>query len=71
MTDKGFMFGQVTSVCENNLESNTLKEKKILVYEKMYLKTYMNKEYICLKNNTGQLYFILGRAGLCWKVCKY
>ena len=34
----------------------------ILVYEKIDLEA--NKEYICLKNNTAQLYFILGRADL-------
>ena len=26
----------------------------------------INKQYICLKSNIGQLYFILGRAELCW-----
>ena len=33
----------------------------MVVYEKIYLEAYINtQQYICLKNITSQLYFILG-----------
>ena len=32
----------------------------LLVYDKIYLETQINKKYIWLKNNTAQLYFIFG-----------
>ena len=35
-------------------------------YEKIYLEVYINNQYICVKNNTAHLYFILGRAELHW-----
>ena len=35
-----------------------------MVYDKIYLEAHTNNQYICLKNNTAQLYFILGRAEL-------
>ena len=38
----------------------------MVVYDRIYLGTYINKEYICLKTNTTQLYLILGRANLHW-----
>ena len=38
----------------------------MVVYEKIYFKTYTNDLYISDKNNTAQLYFILGRAELHW-----
>ena len=38
----------------------------MVVYEKMYFKAYTNDLYISHKNNFAQLYFILGRAKLCW-----
>ena len=37
-----------------------------MIYDKIYLKACINNQYICLKNNTAQLYFILGRAELCF-----
>ena len=33
----------------------------MVVYDKMYMKAYRNKYYICL-NNTAQLYFIFRNA---------
>ena len=36
------------------------------VYEKIDSEAYIDKEYICLKNNIELLYFILGRANLHW-----
>ena len=37
----------------------------MVVHEKIYLEAYKNNnQYIYLKNNTSQLYFILGRAEL-------
>ena len=33
-----------------------------------YLEAYLNKEYICLKYTTAQLYFISGRADLYWNL---
>ena len=38
----------------------------MVVYEKMYLKAHLNNQCSWLKNNTTQLYFILGRANLSW-----
>ena len=35
-----------------------------MVCEKIYLEAYINNQYICLKNNTVQLQFVLGRADL-------
>ena len=35
-------------------------------YEKIYLEGFTNNKYIRHKYNTVQLYFILGRADLCW-----
>ena len=32
------------------------------IYKEIYLEAYINKEYICLKNNTAHLYFILRTA---------
>ena len=29
----------------------------MVVYEKIYLEAYTNNQYICLKNNTAELYF--------------
>ena len=36
------------------------------IYEKIYFQEYINNQYIWHKNNTAQLYFILGRADLHW-----
>ena len=38
----------------------------MMSYERIYLEVYINNQYIWLKNNTTQLYFILGRADLYW-----
>ena len=38
----------------------------MVVYEKIYLETYINNQYIWYKNNTAQLYFTLGIAQLHW-----
>ena len=38
----------------------------MVVYQKIYFKAYTNDLYISHKNNIAQLYFILGRAELCW-----
>ena len=38
----------------------------MVVYQKIYFKAYTNDLYISHKNNIVQLYFILGRAELCW-----
>ena len=38
----------------------------MVVYEKVYFEAYTNDQYIWHKNNIAQLYFILGRAELCW-----
>ena len=38
----------------------------MVVYEKIYLKAYINNQNIWLKNNTAQIYFILGRASFHW-----
>ena len=38
----------------------------MVVYEKKYFEAYRNDQYIWHKNNITQLYFILGRAKLCW-----
>ena len=38
----------------------------MVVYEKIYFEAYTNDQYIWHKNNIAQLYFILGRAELCW-----
>ena len=35
-------------------------------YEKIYFEAYTNDKHIWHKNNIAQLYFILGRAKLCW-----
>ena len=37
-----------------------------MVFEKVYLEA--TKKYICLKNNTAHLYFILRRAVLHWNL---
>ena len=37
----------------------------MVVSQKLYLEAYVNNQYICLKNNSAQLYFILGKAELC------
>ena len=37
--------------------------------EFLVLGAQLNKQLTCLRNNTAQLYFILGRADLCWKFC--
>ena len=34
----------------------------MVVYEKIYLEAYINKEYICLKNDIAPLYFPLEKA---------
>ena len=34
----------------------------MMLYVKIYCEAYTNKEYICLRGNIAQLYFILGRA---------
>ena len=36
----------------------------MVIYKKIYLEVYKNKEYMCLKNNIAHLYFILRRAHL-------
>ena len=36
----------------------------MVVYDKIYFEALINKEYICLKNNTAKLYVIVGRANL-------
>ena len=36
----------------------------MVVSEKIYLEAFINNQYICLKNDTAQLYSILKRAGL-------
>ena len=38
----------------------------MVVYEIVYLEAYINKEYIGLKYNTTQFYFMLRRADLFW-----
>ena len=38
----------------------------MVVYEKIYFKTYTNDQNISHKINIVQLYFILGTAGLQW-----
>ena len=43
----------------------------MVVYEKIYFKAYTNDLYISYKNNIAQLYFILGRAKLCWNFPVY
>ena len=39
----------------------------MVIYKKIYLEVQIHNQYICLKNNTAQLYFVLGRAELYWK----
>ena len=39
----------------------------MVVYEKIYFEAYTNDQYIWFKNNIALLYFILGRAELCFK----
>ena len=41
------------------------------IYEKIYLETYINNQYIWLKKNTAQLYLILERADLYWIFFQY
>ena len=36
----------------------------MVVYEKIYFDAYTNDQYILHKNNTAQLYLILGRSEL-------
>ena len=38
----------------------------MMSYERIYLEVYINNQYIWLKNNTTQLYFLLGRVDLHW-----
>ena len=38
----------------------------MVVYEKISFDAYTNNQYICLKNNIGELYFILVRADKRW-----
>ena len=40
----------------------------MVVYEKKYFEAYTNDQYIRHKNNIAQLFFILGRAELHWKL---
>ena len=37
----------------------------MVVSEKIYLEACIKNQYISLKDNTAQLYFISGRTGLC------
>ena len=41
----------------------------MVVCEKIYLASQINNQYIYLKNNIEQLYFILGRVELHWSFC--
>ena len=43
----------------------------MVVYEKIYFEAYTNDQNIWHKNNIAQLYFILGRAELCWNFCSW
>ena len=36
----------------------------MVFYEKIYLEAYIDNQYICLKNNTARIIFLLGRADL-------
>ena len=38
----------------------------MMIYEKKYFEAYTYHHYNWHKNNIAQLYFILGRAELCW-----
>ena len=40
----------------------------MVVYQKIYFEAYTNDQYIWHKNNIAELYFILGRAELRWKI---
>ena len=42
----------------------------MVVCDKIYLEAYINKEYICVKNNSAQLdiYFILKSGNQRWNV---
>ena len=39
----------------------------MVFYDEIDLEAHINNQYICLKNNTAQLYFILREANQCWK----
>ena len=43
----------------------------MVVYEKILLEVYINKQYISLQNDAAQLYFKLGIADLRWSFSVY
>ena len=55
------------SLCRSQVQS-ILQFARFCGLGRKYLEAYINNQYISFKNNTVQLYFIIGKAKLYWKI---